>query len=166
MHENSGGQRNGRQVLMIISESHDGVPAESGEPFKPSRSSTSIASTVQRARRRIRTTSGISSTRGPAITPACSRTTSPIPTVRGARHQGVWWRRSYLRCGCGRQHDQRDHGRWHHAGDAYIPNETKVPFRDATPTCIAETPNGMLYVATLNFVANLFVCGSGLSNVW
>jgi hypothetical protein len=24
----------------------------------------------------------------------------------------------------------------------------------------------MLYVATLNFVANLFVCGSGLSNVW
>ena len=27
-------------------------------------------------------------------------------------------------------------------------------------------PDGMLYVATLNFVANLFVVGSGQSNVW
>jgi hypothetical protein len=49
---------------------------------------------------------------------------------------------------------------------AYIPNETEAPFRDATPTCIAEGPDGMLYVATLNFVANLFVFGSGKSNVW
>lgn len=49
---------------------------------------------------------------------------------------------------------------------AYIPNETAVPFRDATPTCIAQGPDGMLYVATLNFVANLFVAGSGQSNVW
>jgi hypothetical protein len=49
---------------------------------------------------------------------------------------------------------------------AYIPNETVVPFRDATPTCIAQGPDGMLYVATLNFVANLFVSGSGRSNVW
>jgi hypothetical protein len=49
---------------------------------------------------------------------------------------------------------------------AYIPNETVAPFRDATPTCIARGPDGMLYVATLNFVANLFVSGSGRSNVW
>ncbi|MGE5156143.1 MAG: ScyD/ScyE family protein, partial [Betaproteobacteria bacterium] len=35
-----------------------------------------------------------------------------------------------------------------------------------TPTCIAQGPDGMLYVATLNFVANLFVYGSGKSNVW
>ncbi|HZR95530.1 MAG TPA: ScyD/ScyE family protein, partial [Gaiellaceae bacterium] len=49
---------------------------------------------------------------------------------------------------------------------AYIPNETGPPFRDATPTCIAQGPDGMLYVATLNFVANLFVFGSGRSNVW
>jgi hypothetical protein len=49
---------------------------------------------------------------------------------------------------------------------AYIPNETAPPFRDATPTCIAQGPDGMLYVATLNFVANLFVFGSGQSNVW
>ena len=49
---------------------------------------------------------------------------------------------------------------------AFIPNETAEPFRDATPTCIAQGPDGMLYVATLNFVANLFVYGSGKSNVW
>jgi hypothetical protein len=49
---------------------------------------------------------------------------------------------------------------------SYIPNETAVPFRDATPTCIAQGPDGMLYVGTLNFVANLFVYGSGKSNVW
>ncbi|MEP7046578.1 MAG: ScyD/ScyE family protein, partial [Ilumatobacteraceae bacterium] len=49
---------------------------------------------------------------------------------------------------------------------SYIPNETAPPFRDSTPTCIAEGPDGMLYVATLNFVANLFVAGSGQSNVW
>jgi hypothetical protein len=49
---------------------------------------------------------------------------------------------------------------------AYIPNETGPPFRDATPTCIAQGPDGMLYVATLNFVANLFVFGSGQSSVW
>jgi hypothetical protein len=49
---------------------------------------------------------------------------------------------------------------------SYIPNEAVEPFRDATPTCIAQGPDGMLYVATLNFVANLFVSGSGRSDVW
>lgn len=51
---------------------------------------------------------------------------------------------------------------------SYIPNETAPPFRDATPTCIAQGPDGMLYVATLNLVANLFVPGAtgGQSNVW
>ena len=48
---------------------------------------------------------------------------------------------------------------------AYIPNETAAPFRDATPTCIAQGPDGMLYVATLNLVANLSI-GPGKSNVW
>jgi hypothetical protein len=49
---------------------------------------------------------------------------------------------------------------------AYIPNESAPPFRDATPTCIAQGPDGMLYVATLHFVANLFVHGPGQSDVW
>jgi sugar lactone lactonase YvrE len=49
---------------------------------------------------------------------------------------------------------------------SYIPNETAPPFRDSTPTCIAEGPDGMLYVGTLHFVANLFVSGPGQSDVW
>jgi hypothetical protein len=50
---------------------------------------------------------------------------------------------------------------------AYIPNETAIPFRDSTPTCIAAGPDGDLYVGTLDFVANLFEPGGGgFSNVW
>jgi hypothetical protein len=49
---------------------------------------------------------------------------------------------------------------------AYIPNETGVPFRDSTPTCIAQGPDGFLYVGTLHFVANLFVFGGDQSDVW
>jgi hypothetical protein len=88
-----------------------------------------------------------------------------------------------------RSHDRgRDHGR-HHAssrtfvGDAgantiseimangrsrviaYIPNETSGAMRDATPTCIAEGPDGALYVGALDLVSN-FAAGSGQSNVW
>lgn len=47
---------------------------------------------------------------------------------------------------------------------SYIPNETANPFRDATPTCIAQGPDGMLYVATLNLFANF--AEPGKSNVW
>lgn len=50
---------------------------------------------------------------------------------------------------------------------AYIPNETTAPSRDATPTCIAQGPDGYLYVGTLHFVANLIFPGTGgLSDVW
>jgi glucose/arabinose dehydrogenase len=50
---------------------------------------------------------------------------------------------------------------------AYIPNETSAPFRDATPTCIAQGPDGYLYVGTLHLVANLIAPGTGgLSDVW
>jgi glucose/arabinose dehydrogenase len=48
---------------------------------------------------------------------------------------------------------------------AYIPNETAGALRDATPTCIAQGPDGMLYVGTLDLVSN-FVVGPGQSNVW
>jgi glucose/arabinose dehydrogenase len=37
---------------------------------------------------------------------------------------------------------------------AYIPNETTAPFRDSTPTCIAQGPDGWLYVGTLDLLAN------------
>jgi hypothetical protein len=50
---------------------------------------------------------------------------------------------------------------------AYIPNETSVPFHDSTPTCIAQGPDGYLYVGTLDLVANLFAPGGGgFSHVW
>src|SRR5262249_51417697 len=51
---------------------------------------------------------------------------------------------------------------------AYIPNENFGAFRDATPTCIAQGPDGFLYVGTLDFVSNLFVPPGlgGLSSVW
>ncbi|MGB9377743.1 MAG: ScyD/ScyE family protein [Mycobacteriales bacterium] len=50
---------------------------------------------------------------------------------------------------------------------SYIPNETAAPFRDSTPTCMAQGPDGYLYVGTLDFVANLFSPGGGgFSKVW
>jgi hypothetical protein len=48
---------------------------------------------------------------------------------------------------------------------AYIPNEKAAPFRDATPTCIAQGPDGMLYVGALDLGVN-FEKGGGYSNVW
>jgi hypothetical protein len=51
---------------------------------------------------------------------------------------------------------------------SYIPNEDFGAFRDATPTCIAQGPDGYLYVGALDFVSNLFVPPGtgGFSNVW
>jgi hypothetical protein len=48
---------------------------------------------------------------------------------------------------------------------SYIPNETPPGFRDSTPTCIAQGPDGMLYVGTLDLLYNLAI-GPGHSNVW
>jgi hypothetical protein len=48
---------------------------------------------------------------------------------------------------------------------AYIPNETAGAMRDSTPTCIAQGPDGMLYVGALDLASN-FVVGPGQSNVW
>ncbi len=50
---------------------------------------------------------------------------------------------------------------------SYIPNETFGAHRDATPTCIAEGPDGYLYVGALDLVSNLISpAHSGQSNVW
>jgi hypothetical protein len=46
---------------------------------------------------------------------------------------------------------------------AFIPND---PVRDSTPTCVAQGPDGALYVGTLDLVANLFVFGPGQSHVY
>ena len=52
---------------------------------------------------------------------------------------------------------------------AYIPNETPadgLPNRDATPTCVAQGPDGALYVGTLDLVRNLVDPNQGWANVW
>lgn len=52
---------------------------------------------------------------------------------------------------------------------AYIPNETPeagLPLRDATPTCVAEGPDGALYVGTLDLVRNFIVPSQGQSHVY
>jgi glucose/arabinose dehydrogenase len=49
---------------------------------------------------------------------------------------------------------------------AYIPNETTEPFRDATPTCIAQGPDGWLYVGTLHLLANFGSPDGNQSDVW
>ena len=51
---------------------------------------------------------------------------------------------------------------------AFVPNEQFRAHRDATPTCIAQGPDGYLYVGTLDFVSNLFVPPGtgGFSSVW
>jgi hypothetical protein len=46
-----------------------------------------------------------------------------------------------------------------------IPNATAGAERDATPTCIAQGPDGDLYVGALDLLSNLAV-GGGQSNVW
>lgn len=46
---------------------------------------------------------------------------------------------------------------------AYIPNDA---LRDSTPTCIAQGPDGMLYVGTLDLVLNGFGQNGGHSSVW
>lgn len=52
---------------------------------------------------------------------------------------------------------------------AYIPNETPVaglPTRDATPTCVAQGPDGALYVGTLDLIRNFIVPTQGQSHVY
>jgi len=48
---------------------------------------------------------------------------------------------------------------------AYIPNETTVAHRDATPTCVTEGPDGALYVGTLDLGSN-FGANGGQSHVY
>ncbi|MBC7679659.1 MAG: ScyD/ScyE family protein [Pseudorhodobacter sp.] len=48
---------------------------------------------------------------------------------------------------------------------AYIPNETTGAHRDATPTCMAQGPDGALYIGTLDLLSNL-IAGGGQSHVY
>jgi hypothetical protein len=67
-----------------------------------------------------------------------------------------------------REHDQRITSDGTARVVSYIPNENFGAFRDATPTCVAQGPDGYLHVGTLDFVSNLYVPPGtvGLSSVW
>jgi hypothetical protein len=165
--KNSGGQRNGCQVLMIMSESHDGVAAESGGTIQTQQighmyrldGATGTVTDRSNVGDQQYTWTGDHASLFPDDFPD----SNPYG-VLVTKGLGGGVRTFVADAGANTINEIMGDGTTRVI--AYIPNETKVPFRDATPTCIAEGPDGMLYVATLNFVANLFVYGSGQSNVW
>lgn len=164
--KHSNGQRNGCQVQMIMSESHDGVAAETGgavdakQAGRLYRLDGASGAATEKAdvgdqqyawtadhKNLFRDDFPDSNPYGVLVTKTNDRIRTFVADA-GANTISEVMRNGTTRV------------------IAYIPNETAPPFRDATPTCIAQGPDGMLYVATLNFVANLFVYGSGKSNVW
>jgi hypothetical protein len=52
---------------------------------------------------------------------------------------------------------------------AYIPNETPapgLPLRDSTPTCAAQGPDGALYIGTLDLIRNVVDPNQGWSHIY
>lgn len=164
--KHSNGQRNGCQVMMIMSESHDGIAEETG----------GLVSTQQMGHLyRLDGASGATTDRGDvgdqmfawtgdhqSLFPSDFPDSNPYGVLVTKDLGGI--RTFVADAGSNTILEVGKDGSTRVI--AYIPNETAPPFRDATPTCIAEGPDHMLYVATLNFVANLFVYGSGKSEVW
>lgn len=164
--KNSAGQRTGCQVMMIMSESHDGVAAETGGAV----STDQIGHLY-----RLDGASGAATDRADVgdqmyawtgqhadLFPSDFPDSNPYGVLVTKDLGGV--RTFVADAGANTISEVMRDGSLRVV--SYIPNETAPPFRDSTPTCIAEGPDHMLYVATLNFVANLFVSGSGRSEVW
>jgi hypothetical protein len=164
-HSSSGG---GCQVRMIMSESHDGVAAVSNGALNPTQlghlfaldSRTGQATSLSDVGDQMFTFTGIHKDLFPSDFPD-SNPYGVLITKDKSSHRV----RTFV-ADAGANTILEINADGSTRVIAFIPNETAAPFRDATPTCIAQGPDGMLYVATLNFVANLFVYGSGKSNVW
>ena len=166
----SNGQRNGCQVRMIMSESHDGVAAASdghlnatqlGHLFRLDGASGSATSLSDVGDQMYAWTSP---DQHQDLFPGDFPDSNPYG-VLVTRTPGSDEIRTFVAdAGANTISEVNRDGSLRVI--AYIPNESQLPFRDATPTCIAMGPDGQLYVATLNFVANRFVYGSGKSNVW
>lgn len=164
----SNGQRNGCQIQMIMSESHDGVAAASdghanatqlGHLFRLDGASGSATSLSDVGDQMYAWTGAHHD-----LFPSDFPDSNPYG-VLVTRTPGSDEIRTFVAdAGANTISEVNRDGSLRVV--AYIPNENQPPFRDATPTCIAMGPDGQLYVATLNFVANLFVYGSGKSNVW
>lgn len=164
--KNSNGQRNGCQVQLIMSESHDGVAHESGGVVNPHQAGHLL---------RLDGASGAVSDKadvGDQMYKWTGDHTSLFPDdfpdanpygVLVTKGLGGGTRTFVADAGANTISEIMPDGTARVV--SYIPNETAPPLRDATPTCIAQGPDGMLYVATLHLV-NFLMNGPGQSDVW
>jgi glucose/arabinose dehydrogenase len=162
---NSHGQRNGCQVLMITGESHDGVAAatdgavdaqQAGHLFRLDGATGRATDKADVGDQQYQWTSDHS-----ALFPDDFPDANPFGVLVTKGAGGI--RTFVADAGANTISEVMSNGATRVI--SYIPNETAPPFRDATPTCIAQGPDGMLYVATLNLVSG-FVNGPGHANVW
>lgn len=168
--EGDDGRRGGCQIRMIMSESHDGIAAMSGGTLDATQAgllyrlngATGAATVVSDVGDQMYKFTGDNKQLFPSDFPD-SNPYGVLITRDGETHKV---RTFVADAGANTINEVMADGTLRVI--SYIPNEAAPPFRDSTPTCIAEGPDGMLYVATLNFVANLFVSAShsGQSNVW
>ena len=163
--KNSPGQRMGCQVLMIMGESHDGLAAASGGQVNTQQMGHLY---------RLDGAGGAASSRSDvgdqmyAWTGARTDLFSDFPDsnpygVLVTKGVGGGTRTFVADAGANTINEIMPDGTARVI--AYIPNENHPPFRDATPTCIAQGPDGMIYVATLH-IADLFANGPGGAAVW
>lgn len=166
--KNSNGQREGCQVQVIMSESHDGVAAETGGAVDAKQAGLLL---------RVDGASGAVSTKANVGDQMFAWTGEPqniglapndfpdsnpfgVLVTKGA---GGGIRTFVADAGANTISEVMPDGTARII--SYIPNETSFPGTDATPTCVALGPDGMLYVATLHLVS-FFVNGPGQSDVW
>jgi hypothetical protein len=165
--KNSPGQRMGCQLAVIMSESHDGIAADSGGTINTQQMGHLF---------RLDSASGAASSRSDVgdqmyawtgnrqdLFPDDFPDSNPygVLVTKGA---GGGTRTFVADAGANTISEIMPDGTTRVI--AYIPNETAPPFRDATPTCIAQGPDGMLYVATLHLL-DLFALGqTGRADVW
>jgi hypothetical protein len=165
--KNSSGQRMGCQLAMIMSVSHDGIAADSGGTINTQQMGHLL---------RLNGASGAASSRSDVgdqmyawtgdrkdLFPDDFPDSNPYG-VLVTRGVGGGTRTFVADAGANTISEIMPDGTTRVI--AFIPNETAPPFRDATPTCIAQGPDGMLYVATLHLL-DLFALGhTGGADVW
>ncbi|TME57993.1 MAG: SMP-30/gluconolactonase/LRE family protein [Chloroflexi bacterium] len=160
--KDSQGQRNGCQVLVIISESRDGVNATT-----PGLTFSQIGHLY-----RLDGASG---------TPTDKSDVGDQQYAWSAQHASLWQefpdsnpydvlvtkdpttdtiRTFVIDAGANTVSEVMPNGTNHII--AFIPND---PIRDSTPTCVAQGPDGALYIGTLDLAAN-FAFGPGQSHVY
>lgn len=162
---NSHGRRNGCQVRMIMSESTDGVAGEVAAPqaghlFRLDGATGAATDLADVGDQQYAWTSEHTD-----LFPSDFPDSNPygVLVTKDPTTEGV---RTYV-ADAGANTVSEVMGDGSTRVVSYIPNETSPPFRDSTPTCIAEGPDGYLYVGALDFVSNLIFPGTGgTSSVW